>query len=106
MKGRLWIIIGITIAAAVYLPIHYYYPFLGIGVTTRTFVFCENGFVQSDDRCIPNPENLKDISVDVFADEYCPSNTLEQNETGAFLTCLHTNDDPKEVIFNLPQHVQ
>jgi len=46
MKTRTLIIIGITVFAA-YLPIHYYYPFLGIGSTTETVVFCEDGFVHA-----------------------------------------------------------
>ena len=54
MKTKLLIIISITIAVIIYLPIHYYYPFLGIGTTTGTFIFCEEGFVQSGNKCVPN----------------------------------------------------
>jgi hypothetical protein len=54
MKTRLWIIIGIIIFVAVYLPIHYYYPFLGIGTTHRTYLFCEEGFIQSGNKCVPH----------------------------------------------------
>ncbi len=53
MKTRHKIIIGIIIAAAIYLPIHYYIPFLGIGSTTETFIFCEEGLTQVNDECVP-----------------------------------------------------
>src|SRR3989338_8976019 len=59
MKTRLLIIIGITVFVAVYLPIHYYYPFLGIGSTTGTFIFCEEGFHADDrDKCVPDKQSL------------------------------------------------
>ena len=60
MKTRTLIIIGIIAIIAVYLPIHYYYPFLGIGSTTGTFVFCESGFVQSGDKCVPDSKMYTD----------------------------------------------
>src|SRR3990167_7525761 len=63
MKTRL-IIIGIIIFVAVYLPIHYYYPFLGIGSTTEISVFCEEGFVQHDNKCVPDSKISKEISTD------------------------------------------
>ena len=100
MKTNLWIIIGIIIFVAVYLPIHYYYPFLGIGTTTELFVFCEKGFIQSENKCVPDPKILKDILIDEFADGFCPNNTLLQNETGTFLICLHENNNSKK--FDLP----
>lgn len=68
------IIIGIIIFAVSYLPIHYYYPFLGIGTATETFIFCEDGFIQQDNKCTPDSkisegtskdqENLKGDSVE------------------------------------------
>src|SRR3989344_7439964 len=66
MKTRLLIIIGIIIFVAVYLPIHYYYPFLGIGSTTETVVFCEEGFVQRGDTCQPDPTLLKPNTVIIY----------------------------------------
>lgn len=105
MKTKFLIIIGIIILAVIYLPIHYYYLFLGIGITTGTFVFCENGFVQFDNKCVPDPKILKDISLDGFADGFCPNNMLAQNETGTFLTCMHADDYSKETIFDLPPPV-
>lgn len=105
MKTKFLIIIGIVIFVAIYLPIHYYYPFLGIGTTTGTFIFCEQGFVQSGDKCVPDPKILKDISLDELADNFCPNNILTQNQTGIFLTCLHQNDISKETVFDLPQPV-
>ena len=63
MKTRL-IIIGIIIFVAVYLPIHYYYPFLGIGTTTEMFVFCEEGFVQHGNKCVPDSKISKEISIE------------------------------------------
>ena len=101
MKTRTLIIIGIIIFVAVYLPIHYYYPFLGIGTTTGIFVFCEDGFIQSGNKCAPDIKISKDISMDEFANNFCPNNTLAQNETGTFLICLHVNNNPK-AIFDLP----
>ena len=62
MKTRLWIIIGIVIFAA-YLPIHYYYPFLGIGSTSETIVFSEEGFVQYEDKCVPDSKMYKDSFI-------------------------------------------
>lgn len=104
MKAKLLVIIGIIIMA-IYLPIHYYYPFLGIGVTTTTYVFCEDGFVPSGDKCVPDPKIIKDISVGALADNLCQNHTLGQNETGTFLTCMHTNNDSKETVFDLPPPV-
>ena len=63
MKTRL-ITIGIIIFVAVYLPIHYYYPFLGIGTTTEMFVFCEEGFIQHGNKCVPDSKISKEISRD------------------------------------------
>lgn len=55
MKTRTLILIGIIAVIAAYLPIHYYYPFLGIGTTTETFVFCEERFIQRGNTCHPDP---------------------------------------------------
>lgn len=99
MKTKIWIIIGIIIIVAIYLPIHHYYPFLGIGTATKTYLFCEDGFIQSENKCVPDPKILN-ISIDEFANDFCPNNTPLQNETGIFLTCLHVNNNSKK--FDLP----
>lgn len=52
MKNKFLIIIGVVIAVAIYLPVHYYYPFLGIGSTTERFVFCEEGYTEVNDECV------------------------------------------------------
>ena len=52
------------IFVAVYLPIHYYYPFLGIGTTTEIFVFCEEGFIKQDNKCVPDSKISKEIPID------------------------------------------
>ncbi len=54
MKTRTLIIVGIIAVIAVYLPIHYYYPFLGIGSTSDTLVFCQDGFIQRGNTCQPD----------------------------------------------------
>jgi hypothetical protein len=105
MKIKFWIVIGIGIFVSVYLPIHYYYPFLGIDTTTRTFIFCEAGFIQSDNKCIADPKILRDLSITELANNFCPNNTLTQNQTGTFLTCLYANDTSKETVFDLPPPV-
>ncbi|MFM9874913.1 MAG: hypothetical protein ACKVN8_00845 [Nitrosarchaeum sp.] len=61
MKIR-FIIIGIIIFVAIYLPIHY--TFLGIDTTTKTYLFCEDGFIQSENKCVPDPKISKEIAVD------------------------------------------
>lgn len=65
MKTRLYVIIGIIIFAA-YLPIHYYYPFLGIGSTSETIVFCEEGFIQRGNTCQPDPTLLEPNTVLIY----------------------------------------
>lgn len=42
----------------------YYYPFLGIGTTTKSSVFCEEGFVQQGNKCIQDSKISKEISID------------------------------------------
>ena len=59
MKTKYKIIIGIIIAAAIYLPIHYYIPFLGIGSTTETFIFCEEGYAEFRGECTPIIESTE-----------------------------------------------
>jgi hypothetical protein len=66
MKTRLLIIIGIISTVAVYLPIHYYYPFLGIGTTTKNFIFCEDGFIQRGDTCQPDPSTIEPNTVLIY----------------------------------------
>jgi|CXWL01.1.fsa_nt_gi hypothetical protein len=66
MKTRLLIIIGIIIIVAVYLPIHYYYPFLGIGTTTKNFIFCEEGFIQRGNTCHPDPSLMEPNTVLIY----------------------------------------
>lgn len=73
MKTILLIIIGI-IVVVVYLPIHYYYPFLGIGTTTETFVFCEDGFIQRGNTCKPDPSLLEPNTVLIY-------DVIENSET-------------------------
>lgn len=105
MKTKFLIIIGIVIFVAIYFPIHYYYPFLGIGTTAGIFVFCEEGFIPSEGTCVPDPKILKDLSLDDLAHNFCPNNTITQNQSGALLTCLNQSDNSKETIFDLPQPV-
>ena len=63
MKTKFIIIIGIIILVVAYLPIHYYYPFLGIGTATETFIFCEDGFIQQNNKCMPDSKISKEIST-------------------------------------------
>ncbi len=102
METGFLIFIGIIIFVAIYLPIHYYHLFLGIGTTTETFIFCEEGFIQSENKCVPDPKILKNISIDEFADGFCPNNTLSQNENGTFLTCMHVDNNSKKFDLHAP----
>lgn len=86
MKKKYLIIIGIVIFVAIYLPIHYYYPFLGIGITTGTFVFCEEGFIQSDNKCIREINVAKSSSQSLEFDGVIIDNSLDKGHWYSFLT--------------------
>lgn len=66
MKTRTLIIVGIIVTVAIYLIIHYYYPFLGIGSKTETFILCEEGFVQRENTCQPDPNLLEPNTVLIY----------------------------------------
>lgn len=85
MKIKFFIIIGIVIFVSVYLPIHYYYPFLGIGTTANTFIFCEEGFVQSGGKCVKTESETNPKGSARIDEEWPTGGILEYEKTPSII---------------------
>lgn len=40
--------------------------------------------------------------LELFADYFCPNNSLVENEIGVFMTCLHHENKERKTVFELP----